>query len=341
VVLKKRLNVGLATAGINEYARECAVVWRRAVEGILSYVAEIEPLPEEVDQKAWQIGRYAEQARPVIFAEAKPLFDRVLAERTKVLLEANFLPSLLDLVQLEPTDETRYSLLLAALLDPSRTGPLAKYFWQELIRCLIELAQKDRSKDEGVLAALKLWNLEMLNRAEVRPQKHNSEWHHLDVFVRIVEKKQYQFGLVFENKIKGRRKERTNQLLDYWKLIRDRPDLGIQRTVFVFLTEEEREMESAGESKSWWLNLTWHHIVAMLLSVAEKDTLSSSHRLLAAQYSDLVIRRIFDDQGLADERQVLNHLTQVLSDRTADDPIWMENFPEIVDLWVKVRRRTA
>ena len=242
-------------------------------------------------------------------------------------------PSLVGLAQFGELEETRHSLLLAALLDPSRTGPLAVSFWGFLIERLRPLC-------DGVLEraeALGRWDETMLRDLEVMPQLHGAEWERLDIYARVVRDQRYEFGLVVENKVRATTAEQPDQLLRYWQGLAGRTD----RTVFVFLTELGRAPVTAGESKSWWIPLEWSVVVAMLRKCASDQGLPVGYRIFASQHADLLSADILGRQPRLGDRSRMRELRRVLENEPEGSSKWARQHREITQLWSRQQTRGA
>ena len=312
---------GTAEHGIERYARKAA----RLLVGKHSALKGIET--------------FGELSRPLVPSDARRRLDYLLAGHSSALREADFVPSLIDLAQVNINEETRYSLLLAAYLDPSRTGPVAHKLWRQLIALLKSCVTDGHHPD--VTEALGVWSETHVDQLEVTPTRHASEWHNLDVFARVERGSGLVFGLVIENKVQSGTGEQDDQLLRYWRRIRDGFDDGLRRTVFLFLTEAQREMKTAGESQSWWLQLTWPDIANLLRYIGDDDSLPLSHRVLTAQFHDLITQQILGLPTASQQRERLRGLRQVLVGRGEEDPAWIRLHADITDVWSQLGRRIS
>ena len=236
-----------ALAGLQAYVSEARRVRadrrQRRIGGLRAYIRDVERLRERASDARDGLARYVEQAPGLVRADAQMRYRELLARIPRALVEADFPSSLLSLIQIEVTDETRHSLLLAALLDPGRSGPLAEWLWPKLIKCIDDAIGPVESNklDPPPRKALNAWKPELLDDMVVEPTEHNYEFENLDVFARVERDGEYLFGLVVENKVKPGTKEQDDQLWRYWDLIGKRFDRDYDRTVFVFLTERPRE----------------------------------------------------------------------------------------------------
>ena len=242
-------------------------------------------------------------------------------------------PSLVGLAQFGELEETRHSLLLAALLDPKRTGPLAVSFWGFLIERLRPLCDGIRERSE----ALERWDQNMLRDLEVTPQVHGAEWERIDVHARVVRDTCYEFGLVVENKVRATTAEQPDQLFRYWQ----RFDQWRDRTLFIFLTESGRTPITAGESQNWWIPIGWSVVVDVLRDCAQAPGLPVGYRLFASQHADLVSTDVLGRPPDPGVRIRLRELRRVLEGEPNDGVRWAHQHREITQVWSRQRIRGA
>lgn len=191
-------------------------------------------------------------------------------------------PSLLELLDLQPDLETRFTLLLASLLDPRRTGLLAPAVWRALAAYLRERVARAPGEPgepgaEHTRVALEAWRLDQVSAAVVAPETHGAEWRNLDVFARVEGSGGVPaFGLVVEAKVRPGTGEQQQQLDRYWWEIqgldrRAAPGTGPEtRTVFLFLTRTERRPHTAVESREAWLCMRWGEVATVVERATEE-----------------------------------------------------------------------
>jgi hypothetical protein len=159
-------------------------------------------------------------------------------------------PTMLGLMDLVP-DEPRFSLLLAALLDPSRTGAVAHAIWPPLADVLGEPTDSP-ARDPS-------WRA----RLQVLPSALGAEYHHFDVWARVPDGRGHRLALLIENKIGA--PERPFQLRDYHNRIGALfGDDATAKTRFVFLTPDGRSPDSAGDSLGVWQRVSWSQLADAL-----------------------------------------------------------------------------
>lgn len=309
------------------------------------------------EQAVSRLQRYLDQAPGLVRADAYRRYHELMERIPRALAEADFPSSLLSLSQIEVTHETRHSLLLAALLDPGRSGPLARWMWPRLMKLIahkMPRAVSDKS-DSPPQKALKAWNHllkddpELLRYMTVRPTKHKSEVEHLDVFARAGRAdgdEKYKFGLVVEAKVKSTTGEHNDQLSRYPERIRDRFDKNLERTVFVFLTEAPREIETdqgedgrgtEDDSRKFWVNLVWQDIADLLVTASNDTDLSLGYRLQAAHHADLIDEHILHRPSQGQARARLRRLRHDAGRLSEGDTAWKRYHSTIVDLWTSDR----
>ena len=295
--------------------------------------------------------RYLDQAPELVRADAHRRYHELMERIPRALAEADFPSSLLSLSQLGVPNETHHSLLLAALLDPGRSGPLARWMWPRLIKCIddaIGPAESDKL-EPSPRKALSAWKDELLEDMLVEPTKHKSEVEHLDVFARAGRAdgdEKYKFGLVVEAKVKSTTGEHNDQLSRYPERIRDRFDKNLERTVFVFLTEAPREIETdqgedgrgtEDDSRKFWVNLVWQDIADLLITASNDTDLSLGYRLQAAHHADLIDEHILHRPSQGQARARLRRLRHDAGRLSEGDPAWAQHHSTIVDIWTSYR----
>jgi hypothetical protein len=306
------------------------------LEGLRRFVQKVADLSPLAVDRVRGLQTYVDRSVGLVRADARRRYDEATAHVSTAFLETDMPPSLLSLGQIEVTDETRHSLLLASLLDPGRTGPLAEWTWPRLLK--LARSRLEEVHDRGGLrAALDAWDPSLLERTEVMPTEHRSELDHLDVFARVDQDGDYVFGLVIENKVQASTAEQDDQLLRYWRDIGDKLDPTHDRTVFIFLTEGPRTMKSAGESKPWWVHLEWTDIADLLLDASNDPDVPFGYRLLAAHHRDLIDTQILGRTSPGETRARIRRLRHDLAGADPDDRRWSEHHPEIIRLWKRQR----
>jgi len=307
-----------------------------AIAGLRSFRSKFDELDRQSAYSTQVLRTYAELASPLVGADASRRLREIEARSGEVLLASHFVPSLVELAQLDMVEETRFSLLLASLLDPQRCGPLARRFWRDFLSLLRDRvhACATETQRERVDAATKLWTDARVARACVTPTKHASELHHFDVFARVHDGERYECGLVIENKVNKDTGEQENQLDRYWWTV-GQEYRAQGTTLFVFLTEGKREMQTARESNDWWIQVTWQHVAELCWKAAEDEQLPLGHRLLALQVRDLVRSRILDLPTLGDDRHELEALRAAVIGRPPGHPAWVQQHSRITALWTR------
>lgn len=246
---------------------------------------------------------YSEVALPLVAADTRRRFEEVKRLLPETGLVKQYVPSISQVAELPLFEETRHSLVLAWLLDPQRSGGLAKPFWLALLRRL-------RQNLDGLHASrrelLDQWTTSWSPRLKVDPRSHGAEWLNLDVFAREKRGPRYVRGMVIENKVRPDTEEQEGQLRRYFDLVGRRfGSRGQERTLFLFLTEAPRDMKTAtGASEAFWAQLQWADIADLLVEVACEPDLREAERLFALQYRDLVSYQILGSSQLDDLRRL-------------------------------------
>ncbi len=302
-----------------------------ALGGLYEYSTRIIQIIDSGTRDVQGLRSYGDEAVQLMRSDARTRFRQVEAAAGKALLAADLAPSAIELVQVEVSEETRFSLLLAALLDVGRTGPLAARFWSGLMELVRKRATQEQF--ERVELALQAWTDSRIARAEVKPRWHASEWHNLDVFAHVSDGRSLECGLVIENKVRSGTGEQPDQLDRYWTRIGQEFRGGQEKTLFVFLTEGPRKMETAVESAGWWVHAYWADISRVLWKIAEGEDLSVGHRLLALQVRDLVRQYVLGLPTLGEDRRTLAHLRTRFADCGPKSAAWEESYAEILALW--------
>lgn len=259
-------------------------------ERLHTYAERVRALRLEPPESAHRIARYSGLARQLMAADARARWEDLSRDADPVRLRDGLAPSLLHLTDLTVADETRFSLLLAGLLDPIRGGPIAVALWPALWARLLARAEGERQ--ETLRAALAAWSPDLLARMQVDPQSNGAEWNKLDIFARVLEGADLRFALVIENKVRADTEEGHRQLARYYDRIAEDFRDGVDRTVFVFLTEGPRAMHSAEHSGRYWHPLHWADIAACLGDIASAGTLPEGWRWLALSARDTIRQEI-------------------------------------------------
>lgn len=264
-------------------------------------------------QAVHNLRRYGGRAHGLIAADAKARWAALEREAAFVRLRDGFAPSLYHLADLSLYDETRFSLMLAGLLDPVRGGPVAHALWPALFSRLQARAEGERRRRLG--AALAHWSADLVDRLCVDPVRHGVEWDYLDIFARVVDE-EYRFGVVIENKVRATTGEQHRQLARYHGLITNQFPSGAERTVFVFLTEAPREMVSAEHTVDCWQPLLWADVADCLGQIA--SGLPLGWALLAQSARDAIFAEILGRRTAEELRRSLASLSRHAVSATSD-----------------------
>lgn len=311
-----------AQEALRRYADEVRAILTARAEGIRAYIDEAcRLIPEDAERR---LARVIESMDAPGATQGQDLGPVV---------------SVLDIAELEFTHETRHSLVLAWLLDPIRSGPIAVHFWKGLISLL---GSSIREEQRGHTVSLGQWKPEYLHRLEVDPKSHGAEWEHLDVFARVQDERGYHFGLVIENKVRKDTSARKRQLSDYFDLIVNQShwDDARQKTVFLYLTESRRPPEEARkEIHKDWFTLGWVQIVDLLDQIAGEEKLQPAERVLLRQYGSVIRRNILGTRTDYEDRLVLWMIRDRVDRPDTTESDWRELHGQICHLERVVNRR--
>ncbi len=311
-----------------------------ALDRLLSYAAQVAPLLEQRQHLAPELVAYGVRALALVGPNAHSRYREIGELLGADVLDEDYLPSLVDVAELELRAETRHSLLLAWLLDPTRSGPIARLFWSALIDRLKTVVREAPQHD--LLPSLDRWQGSAMRSVSVLPERHGVEWENIDVFAHVEHEGQYECGLVIENKVQAATAEQPDQLDRYFDIIRERFGSEAQdRTVFVFLTERGRVPKTAQKSAANWILLGWSDVAVVLADIARGAThLPASYRVWLLQYKDAVVKRILGRANRPDLDRRRSRLARRLDGRVPSDPAWEIRHREVLDLWAELHRRT-
>ncbi|MFW6369207.1 MAG: PD-(D/E)XK nuclease family protein, partial [Myxococcota bacterium] len=235
-------------------------------------------------------------------------------------------PSVSELAELKLEQETRFSLLLAALLDPARTPATAHAFWGALIGVLRKLGGRHAAVVED-------WEPALVDHLAVWPKRHGAEWNNIDVFGRVMIEGVYRLGIVIEVKTNPLTGEQPEQLQRYHGLIKGRWN-ALARTIFIYLTDNGRLPTTAGKSVDDWAVIGWKTIAELALDVAEMDGTEAQARSLMLQVHDTIQTEILAAEALADLYAPHRDLAEL-----SDDAGLCRNHSRIIQLWLHANGR--
>lgn len=307
----------------------------QAITGLRAFATRVSEIRATGTRAEKRLHTYALRAQGLISTDAQRRYRELTSLSSSALLAGEFVPSLVELAQVNIVKETRFSLLLAALLDPARCGRLSERFWARFLSLIQAHARPQQQ--EQVRSAVALWTPEMRRRVQVTPTQHASEWHNLDVFARVATEHSYACGLVIENKVNVGTEEQDEQLDRYWERVGQLDTHAQDNTLFVFLTEGPRVMKTAKRSRTAWVQLTWSELEQLLWEIAEEQDLALGHRLLALQVRDLVRKQVLGLSTLGAERQALQALHAALEGLDGDHPAWREKHGAIASVWSRTQ----
>lgn len=316
-------------ARLREYAARCQALSAtrpRAEARLREFASRVAALRTVDSTKVDSISLYGARARRQVAADARARWGSLNLHAGAARLLDGFAPSLAHLAELTLDEETRFSLLLASLLDPARADRIAERLWPAMFSRL--LVRADAARRPRLEARLAHWSPDHVHAMRVDPVGHGAEWNNLDVFARVVDSDGLRFGVVIENKVRSDTVEQPRQLARYHDLVAERFG-AVDRTVFIFLTEAPRAMATAEQTALDWHPLLWADVASALGDVAE--TLSGGWAALAYSARDAIRGEIL---GLPSAERARRRLV-ALHARAAsarDDSDWARLHSAILDL---------
>jgi len=268
----------------------------------------------------------------IVGIDARARLNEIESAFSSTNNDADYLPSVHEIMDVQIIDETRHSLFLAWLLDPTRSRKIAAPLWAALIDHLTETAETPEQR-----TALETWSPDFVSFLKVDPKAHKKEWEYLDVFARAVRGGRHLFGLVVENKVSEMTQEQPNQLERYFQRVVEEGHSPAS-TVFVFLTESRRKPATAGSTEPHWQRLSWVEVAGILKELSqERSGLDRRFRRLLAQYRNVVVRDILGVQTDYQRQEAAGHLYSRLPGEDRSDSDLRRSHSSICMAWSKLK----
>jgi hypothetical protein len=309
----------------------------RAADSIRAYASRAALVLIEARGSADQIRRFGGVADVLTGPDSRRRWDECLAALAAEDAGAQFLPPPQRVAEATIHEEERHSLVLSWLLDPSRSGDLARSFWSAFRAVAQTAATSQAERLQDAKQAFLDWPKTHPEPWLVQPARYKAEKHKFDVFGRDVDHEDASprsFAILIENKVRSETAEQDGQLDTYYARIGEKYGAAThQKTAFIFLCERQREPRKAAEYGDRWLRLGWADIDRALVSMIRQASLSHTERLWVRQYRDSIREEILGLPSRAMVQETLAAIRPRVTGKRAQDPAWRERHEDIVRLW--------